>query len=1083
MKLTRDELLVIAARATSLQERLDGVCVPAPGNDPKRQGKIDARLKEWADVVADGDQELLQKRLAHDGLSLHTIGPLLAEVELIGTLPSWTDILDPVLQKSAELELERLHEQFRCLRSDDPLPFEEILLPFVLTGREMLAASASWDLLTGQACADLERFLLVRMSELSSRVTALGLNAFLACLQFTAVTSKAVSRDRTSRKLYLDFVTSMREGGLLLLFKEYPVLARRLAVRLGQWVQLVEEFVARLCADLADIKQSFFEGEYVGRVSGLEAGLSDSHRQGRTVIVATFESGDKLVYKPKDMGLEADYFQFARWLNTRGSPLDLKVLKVLNRGSYGWVEFVGPAPMQDEEQARRFYLRSGMLLCLIHVCDGLDFHNENVVACCEHPVPIDLETLFHHRVEVSEEISELIDGAKEKIGDSVLRTHFLPSFFQIKGKYMDISGIGGGAQEILIDVLRWKHINTDAMEYSYEQTRAKASSEVNIPRIRDQPLMPEHYADHLAEGFRQMHGFLAAQREALLADTGLLSRMLRNNARFVFRPTALYSSIERRVAHPDYQKDGVGLGMQVDILARSLIATDEKPSLWPLMHEETRSMWELDVPKFMARGDSDSIVLSSGETILHCFSRSPLEHVREKISNMNETDMEWQAQLIKGSLEYRPPAKVTIANAAREGPAASTAVPLLERDELLRHALLLAREIGDKAILSRNGEPSWVVLKVVPNAQQRMLQSMDFHLYDGVCGVALFLAALDKLAPESGFGVMARAALGPMLRWLNKSAPKKLMETSIGGCCGLPSMAYSLAHLSDFLGDPVLLECAVRAASLIERKDIDADKSYDVIGGAAGTALALLPLYRKTGNKQVLETAIYCGEHLLRNRTATHKNFRIWKTLEASPPLAGFAHGAAGIAYALVALYRETRRMEFLDAAVEAMMFETDLFDAEERNWPDRRVDENNPGGDGSGFMCAWCQGAAGIGLARIGGLDVVDSPAIRNDIQAALQTTLQFPFQTRDHICCGNSGRAETLLTAGIALSDSRWIDGARKVTSAVVAQAAANGGFKAAFEQKFYNPSLYQGNAGLGYQFLRLAEPTLLPSLMLFE
>lgn len=205
--------------------------------------------------------------------------------------------------------------------------------------------------------------------------------------------------------------------------------------------------------------------------------------------------------------------------------------------------------------------------------------------------------------------------------------------------------------------------------------------------------------------------------------------------------------------------------------------------------------------------------------------------------------------------------------------------------------------------------------------------------------------------------------------------------------------------------------------------------------------------------------------------------------MDGSPPLAGFAHGAAGIAYALVALHRETRRLDFLDAAVEAMMFETDLFDSEERNWPDRRVDEDNPRDSGSGFMCAWCQGAAGIGLARIGGLDIVDSPAVRNDIEAALQTTLQSPFQTRDHICCGNSGRAEILLTAGIVLSDSKWIDGAKRVTSAVIAQAAKNGGFKASFDHRFYNPSLYQGNAGLGYQLLRLAEPTLLPSLMLFE
>ena len=465
----------------------------------------------------------------------------------------------------------------------------------------------------------------------------------------------------------------------------------------------------------------------------------------------TFESGAKLVYKPKDMGLEEDYFQFADWLNTRGSPLDFKVLKVLNRGPYGWVEFVAASPMEDEAQARRFYLRSGMLLCLIYACDGLDFHNENVFACGEHPVPIDLETIFHHRVRTSGEVQELIDAAKEKIGNSVLRTHFLPSFFQIKEKYLDISGIGGGAEEIAIEVLRWKYINTDAMEFSEEKIRGKTTNDMNVPRIKDHPIRPEDYSAQLADGFRQMYRFLASRRDALLSDAGPLIRMLRNKARFVFRPTALYMSIERKIAHPNFQKDGVSLSLQFEILARSLIPTDEKSPLWPLLQEETRAMWDMDVPKFMFPADSDSIVLDSGETIAHCFDQSPLECVRRKITEMNEADMEWQATLINGSLEYRLTAGAVTSDAAAGNPPVIDDAPLPQKSELLECARLLAAEIGDKAIFSRNGEPSWVVLKVVPNARQRMLQSMDYHLYDGACGVALFLAALERLDPGSGF--------------------------------------------------------------------------------------------------------------------------------------------------------------------------------------------------------------------------------------------------------------------------------------------------------------------------------------------
>ena len=43
----------------------------------------------------------------------------------------------------------------------------------------------------------------------------------------------------------------------------------------------------------------------------------------------------------------------------------------------------------------RFYRRAGHLLCLMYVSSSTDFHDENLVACGEFPVPIDLETVFN----------------------------------------------------------------------------------------------------------------------------------------------------------------------------------------------------------------------------------------------------------------------------------------------------------------------------------------------------------------------------------------------------------------------------------------------------------------------------------------------------------------------------------------------------------------------------------------------------------------------------------------------------------------------------------------------------------------
>ena len=114
-------------------------------------------------------------------------------------------------------------------------------------------------------------------------------------------------------------------------------------------------------------------------------------------MALTFASGRKLVYKPKDMGTEAAYHRLLAWLNERGAPLPFKVLEVLDRSTHGWVEFVEHLPCRDRDEARRYYERAGMLLCLFYVLEGTDCHYENIIASGEYPVLIDTETLMHHR--------------------------------------------------------------------------------------------------------------------------------------------------------------------------------------------------------------------------------------------------------------------------------------------------------------------------------------------------------------------------------------------------------------------------------------------------------------------------------------------------------------------------------------------------------------------------------------------------------------------------------------------------------------------------------------------------------------
>ena len=84
----------------------------------------------------------------------------------------------------------------------------------------------------------------------------------------------------------------------------------------------------------------------------------------------------------------------------------------------------------------------------------------------------------------------------------------------------------------------------------------------------------------------------------------------------------------------------------------------------------------------------------------------------------------------------------------------------------------------------------------------------------------------------------------------------------------------------------------------------------------------------------------------------------------ASAPLTGMSHGASGIAVALLELYSETRREEFLDTARGALAYEEALFDPVVGNWPDLRgVDEPGSPPRPISYGRAWCHGAPGIAL------------------------------------------------------------------------------------------------------------------------
>jgi len=1088
--LSERDLVEIVERASTVDERLGDDFVPAEGGDATL---VEGRLEAWSQALGREDQDRLRRRLAWDGLDPETVRPALGPVRLRegARLPGWSKLLAETLSLAPPERQEESDEALPAgmdfLDAGNALPFEEVLAPFVLVARGWLASrtAAFEKLLSAAARATLERSLLRSLSAASGGLLLTEFEATRAREQASWDRLFALAQDPEDRSLYRQFVCRLGEGGMARLLRRYPVLARQLGTISELWVEANAEFLGRLETDMPELERLFGD-EGLGLVVELEPSLSDPHRGRRSALALTFASDRRLVYKPKDMGTEAAYHRLLTWLNERGAPLPFKVLKVLGRSTHGWVEFVEHLPCRDQDEARRYYERAGMLLCLFYVLEVTDCHYENIIASGEYPVLIDTETLMHHRARVAVPENENAQTeALERLGRSVLRTGLLPRWeLSADGqKAFHISGLGeADEQELPVRAPRWVRVNTDRMALEFASARLRVRE--NVPRLDGIPLSLQEQGPQVVGGFRRMYRFLLDHRDALLGAEPL-RELAREQVRFVFRATKVYRLILLDLQHRRYLRDGADRSIGLEQLGRAQVPPreavdepDEKPLFWPMFRAERLAMEDGDIPFFTARASSDALILSLDREIDACFQEPSFDLVLRVLEGLDDEDLEHQVALIDGSL---------YAHLARES-SASRPVPEEQEEEhsagppsdeaFVAQALELAESIRSRAIIAEDGSAAWIAPQYLPQAERYQLQPIDHNLYGGTCGVALFLAAAERFAPGSGHGELARAALRPLQSMMERRPDRLAGIMGIGGAAGLGSVAYSLLHVSRLLDEPALLEDACRVADLITEDLIFSDRVLDVIGGAAGAILGLLALYEVGQDRLILEPAIACGEHLLEARTATDAGLRAWVTDEGLRAT-GFSHGTAGIAYSLLRLYEHARDPRFLEAAEEAIAYEDTQYSPENRNW----VDFGEPGEQR--YVWQWCHGAPGIGLARLGGLGVLDTEQVREDIELAVQTTVEFGVRGVDHPCCGNLGRAELLLSAGRRLARPELEEAARANAWRVVSRAERTGGFvlHPMLPRQVDNPGFFQGTAGIGYELLRMARPDLLHSVLSWE
>ena len=867
---------------------------------------------------------------------------------------------------------------------------------------------------------------------------------------------------------FIDYIT--QPAHCLALVQEYPVLGRLVVESLGRWVTVSVEFVQRLCADWPAMQQAFVPPEDPGPLVQVAGGMGDAHRGGRSVTIATFRSGFRVVYKPKSLAIDQHFQQLLAWLNARGAQPPLRTLAVLDRGSYGWVEYINATSCASPDAVQRFYERQGSYLALFYVLEATDFHQENIIAAGEHPYPVDLEALFHPRLHDGS--PTLPDSTMSQVlAQSVLRIGLLPQRLWAgeRSEGIDMSGLGGEpGQHWPGEVLRVAQTGTDTMHMARQTIEMQESH--NRPKLHDRAVDLVAYQAALLTGFTTMYRLLSTYRDALLADDGPIAPCAQDEVRVIVRPTRTYGMVLRETTHPDVLRDALDRDRLLD---RLWAEVPYRPYLQHVVQAECQSLRAGDIPMFTTTPTAHDLWSDHGDRVRDVFAATGMELVRRRLEHLSEDDLSRQLWFIRASLATVPK---TAHRVARAAPRVSAHPAAVTREELLAQAMAIADRLDIMALRDAQ-DVSWLGITLARDEQYWSLAPLGVDLYDGVSGIALFLAYLGEITHAERYRPLAETTCDTLRRTIAQY-PAGL--TTIGGYSGWGGVIYTLTHLAVLWGQPALL---AEAEHMVERLPdlVDHDDLLDVIAGSAGCIGGLLTLYQWRPAARTLAVAIQCGEWLLATAQTMPQGIG-WNTVRMSQPLAGFSHGAAGMAWALWQLSTVTGIGRFRTAACEAMAYERHLFAPAHGNWPDLREPKTSVNADpeaGQTFMTAWCHGAPGIGLGRLATLQGMADREMYADLAVAIETTRTHGFGYNHSLCHGDFGNLDLLIEARLRLGRADLEVPIHDIAARLVEDIRQNG-WRCGNPLGVESPGLMTGLAGIGYELLRLADPTRVPSVL---
>lgn len=1004
----------IAAGAMSLEERI-ALVKNAPLPSYAHEASISRTMPE-----------LLELATFYYGYEIADTILIDVSPESLGTLPTWVVQLEKLIRHWLSFPLHQM-----C---HDTEVFAEILAPWLeWAGSHMRLCQPT---LPEGLLKDGLNYLAELLRTLVGRCLATDFKHFMQRM------------DDTVSGTYLAYLAYLHQGGLVEFFRTYPVLGKQVVLAIMDWCANFQSILTHLTEDTLALMTAGLLSSPDARPVRLKMGLSDPHNQGQTVCYLQFSDERQLIYKPRSIKAEDAYGYFMNALEKLiPGMLSHRPLSVLNRANHGWVGFVTVRPCNSRAQVASYYRRFGQLLAINYLLGIGDIHPENLVADGNEPCILDLEVCLRTPL-ASQLVRE--DGVMEAVLESVLFTNMLPGWVLLSdGQFRDQAGWSSTELKSSIPRSEWYWAAPDRIGLRILQDSPPS---LHLPMLAGQHELPVDWINDIQLGMKAVLLPLLANAPLRARVQALINRAFGSfPVRFVFRNTTVYARLLERLTSPSCNTSGLRRSLEILALTEAIrtasqsLSASSRQVLRLIVTAEIQMVERNQIPWFQVH--SDGTTLEAGlNRIRNAFFQDGLGKALKRIANLDTATVERQLDWTLGAYggrfqrnEQQSPSKHGFKHNHRRAVHKQISdLPGLFAEKSAAIEAMLCRT----ALRNSDGSCNWMGMQPVGASGQVRLALLNDSLYDGLAGLAIYLAmrhSRGEMSPTLLTGVV-----------LTLSARVGLCGTiGTGYGTGLGGIALALAYVRAQAVLPGLDAVLDRIAGNRRLKPLpETVEDFDLLDGLCGGIVGYLEAARMLDDLRFREAALIMAETLLDHRE------RAFYVLDHTYG-ASLAHGREGLRLVC------DRLVSILPCDIQRQHCLELIHRCDFGTLPSTEVEDR---------VGSWCHGLVGTLASRTG----VRQENLVGLVHARLG---HFP----GHLCCGELGRLDVLLEQTVQDRDEAARD--------ALAQQFGTWLEKSYRAQRYpfylYGPAtlnigLFTGLGGVGYLCERFLHPESTPYLL---